>query len=310
MLKAAVTAKAEGLCTPILLGNPELVRSRAKELELDLTGCEIIDQRATATHPVRAKYARLLSEKLCRAGYTFERALDKMSDRNYFGMEMVKSGEADAMVTGVYTKYSNLFTAAKEVIGIREGYEHFATMNIVNSKRGVYYIADTLVNQTPNKEAIKDIARLTAERIRFFNEEPRMAMISYSNFGSEDSGSATMMSQVVAELHEEMPELKIDGEMTIDLALDHERRDDRYPFGPLKGEVVNSMIFTSLSAGNGAYKLIKQFSPETEVIGPLQMGLNKPIHFTDLDSSVRDIVNIVAVAVIDAYMEKQREEHA
>ena len=310
MLKAAVTAKAEGLCTPILLGNPELVRSRAKELELDLTGCEIIDQRATATHPVRAKYARLLSEKLCRAGYTFERALDKMSDRNYFGMEMVKSGEADAMVTGVYTKYSNLFTAAKEVIGIREGYDHFATMNIVNSKRGVYYIADTLVNQTPNKEAIKDIARLTAERIRFFNEEPRMAMISYSNFGSEDSGSATMMSQVVSELHEEMPDLKIDGEMTIDLALDHERRDDRYPFGPLKGEVVNSMIFTSLSAGNGAYKLIKQFSPETEVIGPLQMGLNKPIHFTDLDSSVRDIVNIVAVAVIDAYMEKQHEEHA
>ena len=137
-----------------------------------------------------------------------------------------------------------------------------------------------------------------------------MAMISYSNFGSEDSGSATLMSQVVSELQAECPDLKVDGEMTIDLALDHERRDDRYPFGPLKGEVVNSMIFTSLSAGNGAYKLIKQFSPETEVIGPLQMGLNKPIHFTDLDSSVRDIVNIVAVAVIDAYMEKLHKENA
>ncbi|MBR5068338.1 MAG: NADP-dependent malic enzyme, partial [Bacteroidales bacterium] len=307
MLKAAVLAKAEGLCTPILLGNPELIEQRARDLELDLTGCELIDQRATATHETRAKYARLLSERLCRAGYTFERALDKMSDRNYFGMEMVKCGDADAMVTGVYTKYSNLFTAAKEVIGIREGYDHFATMNIVNSKRGVYFIADTLVNQTPDKEAIKDIARLTAERIRFFNEEPRMAMISYSNFGSEDSGTANMMSQVVAEMHAEYPDLKVDGEMTIDLALDHERRDDRYPFGPLKGEVVNSMIFTSLSAGNGAYKLIKQFSPETEVIGPLQMGLNKPIHFIDLDSSVRDIVNIVAVAVIDAYVAKLHE---
>lgn len=304
MMKAAAASVTEGLCTPILLGNVELIRKRAAELNLDLTGCEIVNHRCTELHDKRAAYATDFCEKHRRNGYTFDRALESMSDRNYFGMMMVEKGDADAFITGVYTKFSNLMTAAKEVVGIKPGYNHFATMNIVNSKRGTYYIADTLVNQEPDKEALKDIARLTADTIRFFNDEPRIAMISYSNFGSEDGGTAAKMRDVVAEMQAEYPDLKIDGEMTIDLALDHERRDEKYPFLRLHNQVVNSMIFTSLSAGNAAYKLIKQFSPETEVIGPLQMGLNKPVHFTDLDSSVRDIVNIVAAAVIDAYVNK------
>ncbi|MGM9713163.1 MAG: NADP-dependent malic enzyme [Prevotella sp.] len=304
MIKAAVQAKQEGLCQPILLGNDEMIAKRAAELKLDLTGVEIVNLRHDREMGRRERYARILAEKCQRDGYTYEEANDKMFERNYFGMMMVETGDADAFITGVYTKFSNTIKVAKEVIGIQPEYNHFGTIHIVNSKRGTYYIADTLINQDPDKETLKDIARLTAHSIRFFNDEPKIAMISFSNFGVDKTGSPKLMRDVVAEMQAECPELKIDGEMTIDQALDHERRDEKYPFTRLHGEQVNSMIFTNLSAANSAYKLIKGFSPETEVIGPIQMGLNKPIHFTDFDSSVRDIVNIVAVAVIDAYVSK------
>ncbi len=304
MIKAAVQAKEEGICTPILLGNEEMIEKKAKELELSLDGIEVVNLRHDREHDRREKYARILAEKRKRDGYTFEEANDKMFERNYFGMMMVETGEADAFITGVYTKFSNTIKAATEIVGIRAPYKHFGTMHILNSKRGTYYIADTLVNQDPDKETLKDIARLTAGSIRFFNDEPKIAAISHSNFGATKNGSAKLMADVVREMQEEYPDLKIDGEMTVDLALDHERRDAKYPFLRLHGEVVNSMIFTNLSASNSAYQLIKQFSPETEVIGPIQMGLNKPIHFASMDSSVRDIVNIAAVAVIDAYVSK------
>ena len=304
MIKAAVQAKQEGLCQPVLLGNDEMISKKAKELDLDLTGVEIVNLRHDREMERRERYARILAEKCRRDGYTFEEANDKMFERNYFGMMMVETGEADAFITGVYTKFSNTIKVAKEVIGIRPPYKNFASLHILNSKRGTYYIADTLINQNPDKAVLKDVALLTAEAVRFFNDEPKIAMISYSNFGVDKEGSPRLMREVVAEMQAENPELKIDGEMSVDLALDHERRDEKYPFTRLHGEQVNSMIFTNLSAANSAYKLIKGFSPETEVIGPIQMGLNKPIHFTDFDSSVRDIVNIVAVAVIDAYVSK------
>ncbi|MDY4926584.1 MAG: NADP-dependent malic enzyme [Prevotella sp.] len=304
MIKAAVQAKQEGLCQPVLLGNDEMISKKAKELDLDLTGVEIVNLRHDREMDRRERYARILAEKCRRDGYTFEEANDKMFERNYFGMMMVETGEADAFITGVYTKFSNTIKVAKEVIGIRPPYKNFASLHILNSKRGTYYIADTLINQNPDKAVLKDVALLTAEAVRFFNDEPKIAMISYSNFGVDKEGSPRLMREVVAEMQAENPGLKIDGEMSVDLALDHERRDEKYPFTRLHGEQVNSMIFTNLSAANSAYKLIKGFSPETEVIGPIQMGLNKPIHFTDFDSSVRDIVNIVAVAVIDAYVSK------
>ena len=307
MIKAAVQAKQEGICQPILLGNDEMIEKKARELDLDLTGIEIVNLRHDREMPRRERYAAILAEKCCRDGYTFEEANDKMFERNYFGMMMVETGEADAFITGVYTKFSNTIKVAKEVIGIRPPYNHFATMHILNSKRGTYYVADTLINRSPNKEALKDIARLTADSIRFFNDEPKIAMISYSNFGVDKEGSPRLMRDVVAEMQQECPELKIDGEMSVEMALDHERRDEKYPFLRLHGEQVNSMIFTNLSAASSAYKLIKGFSPETEVIGPIQMGLNKPIHFTDFDSSVRDVVNIVAVAVIDAYVSQLKK---
>ena len=307
MIKAAVQAKEEGLCTPILLGNTEMIQKKAAELDLNMEGVEIVNLRHDNECERRERFARVLADKRKREGYNFEEANDKMFDRNYFGMMMVETGEADALITGVYTKFATTLQAAKEIVGIRAPYQHFATMHIVNSKRGTYYIADTLVNRHPDKETIKDVARLTAEAIRFFNDEPRIAMISYTNFGTDSVGSPKQISNAVRELQEEYPDLKIDGEMSVDLALDHERRDEKYPFLRLHNEVVNSMVFPNLSSASSAYKLIKQFSPETEVIGPLQMGLNKPIHFTDFDSSVRDIVNITAVAVIDAYVDKLKK---
>ena len=308
MIKAAVQAKEEGLCTPVLLGNTEMIQKKAAELDLNLEGVEIVNLRHDNECERRERYAKVLANKRQREGYNFEEANDKMFDRNYFGMMMVETGEADALITGVYTKFATTLQAAQEIVGIRAPYKHFGTMHILNSKRGTYYIADTLVNRHPDKETVKDVARLTAEAIRFFNDEPRIAMISYTNFGTDSVGSPKMVSDAVRELQEEYPDLKIDGEMSVDLALDHERRDEKYPFLRLHNEVVNSMVFPNLSSASSAYKLIEQFSPETEVIGPIQMGLNKPIHFTDFDASVRDIVNITAVAVIDAYVEKLKKK--
>ena len=215
MIKAAVQAKQEGLCHPILLGNDEMIAKRAKELDLDLTGIEIVNLRHDREMARRERYAAILAEKCRRDGYTFDEANDKMFERNYFGMMMVETGEADAFITGVYTKFSNTVKVAKEVIGIRPPYNHFGTVHILNSKRGTYYIADTLINRNPDKEALKDIARLTADSIRFFNDEPKIAMISYSNFGVDKEGSPRLMKEVVSEMQEEYPNLKIDGEISL-----------------------------------------------------------------------------------------------
>ena len=193
---------------------------------------------------------------------------------------------------------------AKEVIGIRKEYETFGTMHILNTKKGTYYIADTLINRHPDKNILVDIARLSAHTVRFFNEEPRIAMISYSNFGTDETGSPTNVHNAVAEMQERYPDLAIDGEMQVNFALNKQLRDDKYPFTRLKGLDVNTLVFPNMSSANGSYKLLQALDPDAEIIGPIQMGLNKPIHFTDFECSVRDIVNITAVAVLDAYVEK------
>ena len=304
MLKAAVQAKSEGICQPILLGNDERIEKLAKELDLNLSGIEIVNLRHDNQAERRERYAKLLAEKRQRQGYTVEEANDKMFERNYFGMMMVETGEADAFITGLYTKYSNTIKVAKEVIGIRPEYNHFGTMHIVNSPKGTYYIADTLINRHPDKNVLKDIAKLSANTVRFFNETPNIAMLSYSNFGTEESGSPVQVHCAVEELQQEFPELAIDGEMQVNFALNKELRDKKYPFSRLNGVDVNTLVFPNLSSANGAYKLLQALHPETEIIGPIQMGLNKAIHFTDFECSVRDVVNITAVAVIDAYVEK------
>lgn len=304
MLKAAVQARAEGICMPILLGNDERIEKLAKELELSLDGIEIVNLRHDNQSERRERYARILSEKRQRQGYTFEEANDKMFERNYFGMMMVETGEADAFITGLYTKYSNTIKVAKEVIGIRPEYNHFGTMHILNTKKGVYYIADTLINRHPNQDVLMDIAKLSAMTVRFFNETPKIAMISYSNFGTDEGGSPAMVHAAVEEMQKQYPELCIDGEMQINFALDKELRDSKYPFSRLYGQDVNTLVFPNLSSANNAYKLLQALDMDSEIIGPIQMGLNKPIHFTDFECSVRDIVNITAVAVIDACVYK------
>lgn len=307
MLKAAVEAKAEGICNPILLGNEERIAKLAKELDLNLDGIEIVNLRHDREAERRERYARILCEKRAREGANFAEANDKMFERNYFGMMMVETGEADAFVTGLYTKYSNTIKVAKEVIGIQPRYNHFGTMHILNSKKGTYFIADTLINRHPDTDTLIDIAKLSVKAVRFFNQEPVMAMLSYSNFGSDTEGSPAKVHEAINYMHNEYPELAIDGEMQVKFALNNALRDEKYPFTRLKGKEVNTLVFPNLSSANATYQLIQNMS-ETEVIGPIQMGLNKPIHFTDIESSVRDIVNITAIACIDAIVDKKKKQ--
>ncbi len=308
MLEAAIRAKEEGICKPVLLGNDVQIRKMADEMKLNLEGTEIINLRNDDQAERRSRYAEILAKKRQREGYTLQEAIDKMYERNYFGMMMVETGDADAFITGLYTKYTNTIKVAKEVIGIRNGYKHFGTMHLINSKKGVYFIADTLINRHPDTETLLDIAKLSASTVRFFNRTPVIAMLSYSNFGSDPTGSPATVHEVVAKMHDEYPDLAIDGEMQVDFAINKDLRDDKYPFTRLKGMDVNTLVFPNLTAANASYKMIKNMTEDAEVIGPIQMGLNKPVHFTDFECGVRDIVNITAIAVIDAIVQEEKDK--
>lgn len=307
MIKAAVEAKIEGICEPILLGNVEEVHELAESLDLDIKGVEIVDIRHADESARRKRFAEYLAEKRARHGATLAEASDKMYERNYFGMMMVEMDDADAIVCGTYTKYSNTMKVAKEVIGIQEGFNHFATMHIVNSKKGMYFLADTLINRHPDTAALIDVARLAEKTVRFFNRTPTMAMISYSNFGADQYGSPASVHEAVAHMQQAYPDLAIDGEMQVNFAMDQALRDEKYPFTRLKDKRVNTLVFPTLSAANAGYKLLQHMT-DAEMIGPIQMGLNKPVHFTDTESSVHDILNITAVAVIDAMVEEKKQD--
>jgi malate dehydrogenase (oxaloacetate-decarboxylating)(NADP+) len=305
MIKAAESAHAEGICYPILIGNEEKIASIAAENDIDLTGIEIINLRHDREEKRRVTYAKILSEKRSREGMTFDEAYEKMYERNYFGMMMVETGDADALITGVYTKYSDSVQAAKDVIGLRPGLKHMATMHIMNTKKGTFFLADTLFNRHPSTEALIDIAKLTHERVKFFAHEPVMAMLSYSNFGSDKQGSPASVHQVVETLHAQYPEMIVDGEMQVTFALNKELRDKKFPFSKLAGKTVNTLIFPNLSSANTAYKMLIEMGL-AETVGPIQMGLNKPVHILDVESSVRDIVNMTAIAVLDAIVEEHK----
>ena len=307
MLKAAVQAKAEGICQPVLLGNDEVIMKLAKSLDLSLEGIEIVNLRHPDEQERRERYARILTEKRQREGYTFQEANDKMFERNYFGMMMVETGEADAFITGLYTKYSNTIKVVNEVIGIRPEYQHFGAMHIINSPKGTYYIADTMVNENPDTDTMVDIAKLASTAVRFFNEKPVIGMISHSNFGSSQSAGAKKVRRAVEQMHEEYPDLPIDGELQLGFAMDNELRDEQYPFNRLNGKKVNTLVFPNLTSARSSYKMLQMLDADVEIIGPIQMGLNKPIHFIDFGASVRDVVNIVAIATIDAYVDKVKK---
>ena len=304
MLRAAVQARSEGICLPVLLGNDEVIMKMASELDLSLDGIDIVNLRHPSERERRERYARILAEKRQRDGYTFQEANDKMFERNYFGMMMVETGEADAFITGLYTKYSNTVKVVKEVIGIRPEFKHFGAMHIINSPRGTIYVADTLVNENPDTDTLVDIAKLASTAVRFFNEKPVISMISHSNFGSSHSDGALKVRRAVEEMHHLYPDMAIDGELQIGFALDRELRDQQYPFSRLFGKDVNTLVFPNLTSARSSYKMLQMLGADAEIIGPIQIGLNKPIHFTDFGASVRDVVNIVAVAAIDAYVAK------
>ena len=307
MLKAAAEAKAEGICFPILLGNEERLAKIAAEENICLDGIEIVNLRHDRETERRHRYARILSDKKAREGVTYSEACEKMVDRNAFGMMMVATGDADAFVTGVYSRYSEVTKMAEQIIGIRPSYKHFGALNILTCKKGTFFMADTLINRHPSAEVLIDIARLTHDAVKFFAHEPVIAMLSYSNFGSDKQGSPLKVHEAIDFLHKTYPDMVVDGEMQVNFALDKKLRDDMYPFNKLKGQDVNTLIFPNLSSANSAYKLLDTLGI-TETIGPIQMGLNKPIHFTDVESSTRDIVNLTTVAVVDAIVQEQIEK--
>lgn len=309
MLRAAVGAYQEGICIPVLLGNEEMIEKRAARLGVNIEGIEIVNLRHDREADRRSRYATKLTEKHQRDGMTYRQALELMFDRNYFGMLMVECGDADAMIAGTYSGNLTPAEIAKEVIGIRPTYNHFATMHILQTQRGVYFIADTTINSHPDEDALFDIARLARNSVEYFAHEPVMALISYSNFGASKLHGSRIVHNVAARMQEMYPELPVDGEMQIDFALNNKVRDTNYPFNRLNGKDVNTLIFPNLSSANTAWKMLLSMGVG-EVIGPIQMGLNKPIHFISVDAAVRDIVNLTTIAVIDAaVVEKVGNDH-
>ncbi|MBL7971910.1 MAG: NADP-dependent malic enzyme, partial [Prolixibacteraceae bacterium] len=305
MLKAASVARAEGICIPILLGNEERIEKNIAENRIELDGVEIVNLRHDREEAKRQKYAKMLTAKRQREGMTYNEAYEKMFDRNYFGMMMVEAGDADAFITGVYTKYNDAIIPAIEIVGMREGLNHIAGLNIVTTKLGTFFFADTMVNNHPSKETLIDIAKLAHDSVQLFNTEPVMAMLSYSNFGERTAGSPAMVHEAVDYLHKNNPEMLIDGEMQVNFALDKDLRHDKFPFSKIDGMNVNTLIFPNLSSSSIAYKLMLEIGM-SETIGPIQMGLNKPIHILDVESSVREILNMVTISVIDAQVEEQK----
>ena len=300
MLQAAAQAFHEKICYPILLGNEEMIEKRAKKLGIDITEIPIVNLRHDRETDRRSAYAKKLAEKRQRDGVTYQEALEKMFDRNYFGMMMVEMGEADALITGTYSGSPHeTVEIAKDVIGIRPCYNHFATMHIMNTKRGTYFLADTSINHDNDTETLVDIARLADSSVKYFAHNPVISMVSYSNFGTNKEHGPKEVHEAVNVLHNQYPEIVVDGEMQVDYALNKDLRDKTFPFNKLFGKDVNTLVFPNLSAANTIYRMMLEMGV-AESIGPIQMGLNKPIHFTSINASVRDIVNLTTVAVIDA----------
>ncbi len=302
MLRAAARLHHEETVIPILLGNEEMIAKHADKLGLDISGIEIINPRHDREEARRKRFAKILSEKRQRDGLSYSEALDKMFDRSYFGMMMVETGEADAFIGGVYSAANRMVERAVSIVGYKEGFSHFATMHIMNTRCGTYFLADTAVNPVSDTAALVDIARLAHQSVKYFNQEPVMAMLSYSNFGSNiKEPEPKRVSDAVKILHEKYPEIQVDGEMQADYALDTKMRDKAFPFNTIKGKKVNTLIFPNLSSANIAYKLLLGMGVGT-IIGPIQVGLRKPIYFTGVYSKVEEIIDLATVAALDSYL--------
>lgn len=302
-LKAATIVKDEGIAIPILLGKVKRIEEIAKEFSLDITDLTIIDPRSSKETARKNKYAQLLFEKRKRRGVTLLEARDMVRSRNYFGSAMVEVGDADALISGLTRNYRNTIRPALQVIGTDDDVSKIAGMYILMTKQGPFFLADTTVNVNPTVQDIVDITVLSAKIIQRFKVNPRIALLSFSNFGSSDEEDAVKMREAARILHEQHPEIVVDGEIQGNFALNKELRDEIFPFSDLARKNTNTLIFPNLSSGNIAYKLLQEMAG-FETIGPILMGMKKPVHILQLGSSVREIVNMVTIAVADAQTRK------
>ena len=299
ILQAAIQVKEEGIATPILLGDATIINNIAAKYTLDIDGIEIINNAAPELVDKREEYATLLCKKRNRKGVTKLEARKHMYNRDYYGAAMVESGDADAMIAGTNTRYHDAILPALQIIGKRDDISKIAGMYIMNTKKGPFFFADTTVNASPSVEELVGITLLTANAVKSFGIDPNIAMISYSNFGSSNLSSPSKIAKTVELLHKEHPHVMVDGEMQANFALNKDLRIERYPFSKLGNRKVNTLIFPNLSSGNIAYKMLQEIG-HAEAIGPILMGLKKPVHVLQLSSSVREIVDMTAIAVVDA----------
>ena len=303
ILKAAQIVRDEGIAIPILLGDKEKISQIMLENELELEGVVIINPLEDLN--TCNKYAELLYKKRQRRGVTLFESKKLMRDRNYFGAAMVQFGEADALISGLTKEYGSTIKPALQVIGIEEGVNRVAGMYMMLTKNGPVFFGDTTVNENPTVDELVDITILLDHSVKQFNVQPRIAMLSYSNFGSNDGIVPQKVRQAVQILHEKHKDIIVDGEMQANFAMNPDLLKDNYPFSSLVGAPANVLIFPNLESGNIAYKLLQELGG-AEAVGPILLGLNKPVHILQLGSSVREIVNMVTIAVVDAQTKEEQ----
>jgi len=299
ILKVAQILYDEGVAYPILLGNKERIRATAAANRIDIDEFPIVDPRSEEHEERRKRYTEIFFQKRQRRGFNKYESQKIMIDRNYFGCMMVETGEADAMISGLTKNYPDTIRPAIEIIGTEEGVKKIAGMYLMLTKKGPLFLADTTVNFNPTAEELADITLLAAKEVRHFNLIPRIAMLSYSNFGTSNSPEARLVARATEIVKEKDPELIVDGEMQASIALNNEILRENYPFSSLVDQEVNTLIFPNLAAGNIAYNILKELGA-ADAIGPILLGMKKPVHVLQLGSSVRSIYNMALIAVIDA----------
>ncbi|WP_421823676.1 NADP-dependent malic enzyme [Flagellimonas oceanensis] len=306
VMKAAQIVHEEGIAMPILLGNKEIIEHLKKELEFD-TEVPIIDPRSDEFSEMRTKYALKLWELRKRKGETKYSARVNMGKRNYFGAMMLKEGDADGMISGYSRAYPKVLRPVFEVLGRAKNVQNASTVNIMITDRGPLFLADTSINIDPNAEELAEIAQMTANVAKTFGFNPVMALLSYANFGSSNHPNAQKVREAVKILHERNPDLVVDGEIQTDFALDPEMSSNNFPFSKISGKKVNTLVFPNLESANITYKLLKGLN-NADSIGPIMVGLTRAAHILQLGASVDEMVNMAAVAVIDAQEREKRRK--
>jgi len=301
ILKAASIIYDDGIAYPILLGNENRIKNIAEKNNIDISDLPIIDVRSDAMEEKREFFGSILFQKRQRKGINKYESLKLMRTQNYFGAMMVETGEADAMLSGLTRNYTDGIKPALHIIGTEEGVKKIAGMYLLLTKKGPLFLADTTVNINPNAEELADIALQVAKEVRNFNIEPRIAMLSYSNFGSSDTPEARMVAEATRIIKQRNPSLIVDGEMQGMMAFNKEILKENYPFSDLVDAQVNVLIFPNLTSGNIAYHLLKEIGG-VDIIGPILLGLKKPVNVLQLGSGVRNIINMATVAVVDAQL--------